>query len=80
MARQTLSQTDAILAILANGRRITLAQLAERVGRKTRRSVSPSSLTVRLSNLRAAGHNIATFRGGSSRARGGATQYALVTN
>lgn len=79
MARATVSQTDAILTILKDGRRITLAQLAERVGRKTRRSVSPSSLTVRLSNLRQAGYNIATFRGGASRARGGATQYALIS-
>lgn len=80
MARKTVSQTDAILAILASGRRITLPQLAERVGRKTKRSVSPSSLTVHLSNLRSDGYNIATFRGGASRAKGGATQYALVTS
>ena len=77
MAKQ-LNQLDALEAILENGRRYTMDQLIERDAKKTQRSVTEASLTVRLSQLRAKGLEILTLRGSASSARDGSTQYQLV--
>lgn len=79
MATATVNQFDAILSILSNGKRITMDQLIERVHRKTKRSVTRNSLTVRLSQLRADGYDIVTLRGSASKAKDGSTQFQLVS-
>lgn len=52
MAQTQLNQQDALRAILRGGRKYTMDQLVELVGRKTRRKVKRASLFVQLSHLR----------------------------
>lgn len=70
-----LSQTDALKVILSKGRRYTLNQLVDLVGKKTKRTVTRASLIVRLSELRSGGMTINTYRGSASRAKDGSAQY-----
>ena len=78
MAKKQLNQMDALRAILKSGRRHTLDQLIQLVAKKTKRTVTATSITVRLSQLRAKGLNISTYRGSASQAKDGSAQYQLV--
>lgn len=81
MATKQLSQTEALKMILSKGRppqRFTLDQLVELVWKKTKRTVTRSSLIVRLSELRSDGWEIQTFRGKASRSKDGSAQYQLA--
>ena len=79
MAKKQLNQMDALRAILRNApNRHTLDQLIQLVAKKTKRTVTATSITVRLSQLRAEGLNILTYRGSASRAKDGSAQYQLV--
>jgi len=75
MAKQKLSQTDALEVILSRGRKLTLAQLVELVGKKTGRAVKAVSLSVCLSHLRKRGVNVVTYRGSGT--RDGVTRYVI---
>lgn len=77
MATKQLSQTEALKVILGKGRRYTLNQLVDLVGKKTKRKVTRASLIVRLSELRAEGLTINTYRGKASRSKDGSAQYQL---
>lgn len=78
MAKKQLNQMDALRAILKSGRRYTLTQLVQLVAKKTKRTVTAPSITVRLSQLRAEDLDISTYRGSASRAKDGSAQYQLV--
>lgn len=54
MAQTQLNQQDALRAILHGGRKYTMDQLVELVGKKTQRKVKRTSLFVQLSHLRRA--------------------------
>jgi hypothetical protein len=81
MAKKQLSQTEALRTILkkktsgGKKKRYTLDQLVDLVAKKTQRTVTRQSLIVRISEIRAGGMKINTFRGSASRARDGAAQY-----
>ena len=68
-----LNQQEALKAVLRSGRRYTMDQLVEQVGKKTRRKVKRTSLAVQLSHLRAKGLKIKTLRGKA--VRDGITRY-----
>jgi hypothetical protein len=78
---QQLSQTEALKDLLkkktsgGKKKRYTLDQLVELVAKKTKRTVTRGSLTVRLSELRRTGMKINTFRGSASRAKDGMAQF-----
>lgn len=79
MTKAKLSTYDAILSVLGNGKRQTLDQIVTRISKKVAKPSSPSTVVVRISELRRMGHTIVTYRGGQSKARDGATQYQLVS-
>lgn len=72
---QKMNQTDALEAILSQGRKRTMAQLVELVAKKTGRTVKAASLNVCLSHLRESGVNVVTYRG--SETRDGVTRYVI---
>ena len=75
MAKQKMNQVDALVAILKQGKKRTMAQLVELVGKKTGRTVKATSLSVCLSHLRKSGENVVTYRG--SETRDGVTRYVI---
>lgn len=77
MAKTKVNQYDALTAIFKGGRRFTMDQLVEMVAKKTGRSVTPGSISVQLSHLRADGLKIETLRGSESKAKDGSTQYRV---
>jgi len=74
MARK-MNQTDALKAILSQGRKRTMDQLVKLVAKKTGRTVKAASLNVCLSHLREDGVNVVTYRG--SETRDGVTRYVI---
>ena len=74
MARK-MNQTDALKAILSQGRKRTMDQLVKLVAKKTGRTVKAASLNVCLSHLRENGVNVVTYRG--SETRDGVTRYVI---
>jgi DNA-binding response OmpR family regulator len=78
MAKQ-MSQTEALEILFGNKKkRYTLAQLVELVAKKTKRTVTSGSITVRISTMRSDGMKITTFRGKASRAKDGKAQYQVA--
>ena len=72
---QKMNQTDALEAILSQGRKCTMDQLVKLVAKKTGRAVKAASLNVCLSHLRESGVNVVTYRG--SETRDGVTRYVI---
>lgn len=75
MAKKKMNQTDALEAILSQGKKRTMAQLMALVSKKTGRTVAAASLDVCISHLRKRGANVVTYRG--SGARDGITRYVI---
>ena len=70
------NQYDALMTLFNSGRRFTMDQLVEMVGKKTGRSVTAGSISVQLSHLRAE-LDIVTHRGAASKVDG-VVQYQLA--
>lgn len=75
MAKKKMNQTDALVAILSQGSKRTMAKLVELVSKKTGRTVKATSLNVCLSQLRKSGVNVVTYRGNET--RDGVTRYII---
>jgi len=72
---EKLNQTEALHVILRRGKKLTMNQLIELVGKKTGRTVKAASLKVCLSHLREEGVNVVTYRGMAT--RDGVTRYVI---
>lgn len=75
MAKKPPSQTEVLEVLFSKSKRYTLAQLVELVAKRTKRTATSSSITVRISNMRSDGMKITTYRGKASKAKDGAAQY-----